>query len=320
MADARALRARRVLLLLALTAMIAAACFMTVGARGSWGFVLSLRGGKLAGLVLVGIAVAVATVLFQTLTENRILTPAVMGFDSLYVALQTAAVFALGGHGATTLDPRLRFAGETLVLVAAALGLFRWLFDGRRGFHLVILSGLVFGILCRGLANLVQRMLDPNEFSVLQALMFTRFNKVDTALLPLAAVVILAAAGLAWRLVPALDVMALGRAPAITLGIDHRRMVTLLVALIAVLVSVSTALVGPVLFFGVLVANLAYLLLGTDSHRYTLPGSALVAIACLAGGQTVLERGLGHDAALSVVIEFTGGLVFLLLLLRGARP
>lgn len=319
MADARSVRARRALLLLALAAVIAAACFMTVGARGGWGFVLSLRGGKLAGLVLVGTAVAVSTVLFQTLTENRILTPAVMGFDALYVAIQTAVVFALGAQGAAAIDPRLRFAGEAVLLAAAALGLFRWLFDGRRGFHLVVLAGLVFGILCRGLANLLQRILDPNEFSVLQSLLFTRFNVVDTALLPVAAVAILAAGALALRLAPTLDALALGRDTAINLGIDHRRMVTILILLVAVLVSVSTALVGPVLFFGLLVSNLAYLAIGTERHLHTLPAATLIAIACLAGGQTVLERLLGYDAALSVVIEFAGGIVFILLLLRGTR-
>lgn len=319
MADPGSLRARKVLLILAVAALVAMAGFMTVGARGNWGFVLSLRGGKLAGLVLVGIAVAVSTVLFQTLTENRILTPAVMGFDALYVALQTLTVFALGGAASAALDPRLRFAAEALLLTAAALALFRWLFDGRRGFHLVVLSGLVFGVLCRGLANLLQRILDPNEFSVLQSMLFTRFNMVDTSLLPVAGLIILAACVIAARLVPVLDVLALGRDASISVGVDHRRMVMLLVVLVALLVSVSTALVGPVLFFGLLVSNLAYLAVGTDRHRYTLPAAALIAVACLAAGQTVLERVLGYDAALSVVIEFAGGIVFILLLLRGAR-
>lgn len=319
MAEAGHTRARNVLLLLGFVALLAMASFMTVGARGNWGFVLTLRGGKLAGLVLVGIAVAVSTVLFQTLTENRILTPAVMGFDALYVALQTLAVFALGGGAATALDPRLRFFAEAMLLTAATLALFRWLFDGRRGLHLVVLSGLVFGVLCRGLANLLQRILDPNEFSVLQSLMFTRFNMVDTSLLPVAALIILAACIVVARLVPVLDVLALGRDAAISLGVDHGRVVMLLIVLVALLVSVSTALVGPVMFFGLLVSNLAYIALGTDRHRYTLPAAALIAIACLAAGQTVLERVLGYDAALSVVIEFGGGIVFILLLLRGAR-
>jgi len=319
LADRKAQRARTVLLLLALATLVAAAAFLTVGARGPWGFVLALRGGKLAGLVLVGAAIAVATVLFQTLTENRILTPAVMGFDALYVTVQSLAVLLLGAAGASAIDPRLRFAGEALLLAVAALALFRLLFDGRRGLHLVVLAGLVFGLLFRGLANLIQRLIDPNAFAVLQGMLFARFNTMDTTLLPVAALIIAAACLAALRLAPVLDVLALGRERAINLGVDHARMVTALVLLVAVLVAVSTALAGPVLFFGLLVSNLAYLALGTDRHLYTLPGAMLIAILCLAGGQTLLERGLGYDAALGMVIEFAGGIVFILLLLRRTR-
>ncbi|MFS8037180.1 iron chelate uptake ABC transporter family permease subunit [Xanthobacter sp. AM11] len=294
------------------------AAFMTVGAKGHWGFVLSLRGGKLAGLVLTAAAVAISTVLFQTLTENRILTPAVMGFDALFVTVQTGLVFALG-TAAAGLDPRLRFAGEALALAGVTLALFRWLFDGRHGFHLVVLSGLVFGVLCRSLSGFLQRVLDPNAFSVLQGMLFARFNMADLTLLPIAGAVILAAGALAFRLAPTLDVLALGREQAVNLGVDHRRMVTLLVAVIAVLVAVSTALAGPVLFFGLIVSNLAYLVVGSERHRHTLPAAILIAVTCLAGGQTVLERVLGFDGTLGAVIEFAGGIVFILLLLRDGR-
>ena len=102
--------------------------FMTIGAKGNWDFVLPFRGGKLLGLVLVAYAVATATVLFQTITQNRILTPAVMGFDSLYVALQTALVFFLGTRDLATIDMRLRFVLEMVLMVALSMALFYWLF------------------------------------------------------------------------------------------------------------------------------------------------------------------------------------------------
>ncbi len=321
MVDLLKARPARVLLALALLAILAMVLFMTVGARGNWSFVLPFRGAKLAGIVLVSMAVAISTVLFQTVTQNRILTPAVMGFDSLYVVIQTALVFVLGSQAAAMLDPQLRFIVQAVVMIAAATLLFRWLFsDSRRSLHLLLLSGIVFGVLCRSLSNLLQRVLDPNEFAVLQDMLFARFNVVETTLLPVAAIAILVACLIAWRLTPALDVLALGRESAINLGIDYQRLVSILLAVVAVLVSVSTALVGPVLFFGLLVSNLAYHLLGTERHRYTLPAASLLAIICLAGGQTLLERVLGFDTALSVIIEFVGGVVFILLLLRGGRP
>lgn len=305
------------LLVLAALALIVVAGFLTVGARGNWGFVLPFRAIKLAGLVLVGMAVAVSTVVFQTLTQNRILTPAVMGFDALFVVLRTLLVFLFGAEAMVLFDPRLSFAAEALVMVLLALGLFRLLFaDGRHSLHLLLLTGVVFGVLCRALASLLQRVLDPNAFAVLQGMLFAQFNTVNTDLLPFAGVVILAASALALRLAPVLDVLALGRESAIGLGIDYRRTAGGLIALVAVLVSVSTALVGPVLFFGLLVSNLAFHLVGTDRHRYTLPAAVLLAVICLAGGQLVLERGLGLGGTLSVVIEFVGGVFFILLLLK----
>ncbi len=104
-----------VLMLLALAAFCVAIAFMTVGANGRWGFVLPFRGTKLASLVLVGCAVATATVLFQTVSGNRILTPAIMGFDELYRLIQTGTVVAAGTGGLG--DPRLRFLAETGAMV-----------------------------------------------------------------------------------------------------------------------------------------------------------------------------------------------------------
>ena len=291
--------------------------FMTIGAKGNWDFVLPFRGGKLLGLVLVAYAVATATVLFQTITQNRILTPAVMGFDSLYVALQTALVFFLGTRDLATIDMRLRFVLEMVLMVALSMALFYWLFlSRRRSLHLVVLAGLVFGVFFRSLSHMMQRILDPNEFIALQDMLFASFNTIDTQLLAVSSVVVLVTAWLSRRLLAKLDVLMLGRDTAVNLGIDYQRVVMMLFAVIAVLVSVSTALVGPVTFFGLLVASLAYQAVATDRHKYTLPAATLIAIIALVGGQTVMERVFGFDTALSVIIEFTGGLAFMLLLYR----
>jgi len=88
---------------------------------------------------------------------------------------------------------------------------------------------------------------------------------------------------------------------------------------IAVLVSVSTALVGPVTFFGLLVSNLAYQVMGSDKHKYTIPAATMLSVIFLVGGQTLLERVLGLNTTVSVVIEFVGGVMFLVLILRKGR-
>ncbi len=313
-------RARRVLLALAVLVLVSATAFMTVDANGAWDFVLPFRGTKLAALALVALAVAVSTVLFQTVTDNRILTPAIMGFDSLYILLQTSLVFLLGSARLAGVDHRLRFVVEVLLLVGFAGLLFRWLFTGaRRSLHLLLLVGLILGVLFRSLGTFMQRLIDPNEFAVLQDAFFASFNGVDPALLGVSSVLVAIACAMAWRIRRTFDVLLLGRPTATMLGVEHRRVVTQVLVVVAVLVAVSTALVGPVTFFGLLVAHLAYLVVGSHRHRYVLPAAVAVAVVCLVGGQTVLERVLGYDTALSIVIEFLGGIVFLGLLLRDAR-
>ncbi|MDO9405494.1 MAG: iron chelate uptake ABC transporter family permease subunit [Polaromonas sp.] len=303
--------------LLAALALACIAAFMTIGANGQWDFVLPFRGLKLAALLLVAYAIAVSTVLFQTITHNRILTPSIMGFDALYVLIQTALVFTLGLERTNLIDVRLKFGFEVLLMVSLAWLLFRWLFSGAvRSLHLMMLVGIVFGILFRSLTSFMVRVIDPNEFLVLQDRLFASFNTVQQQLLFVATVTVLAVSVAAWRIAHTFDVIALGRELAINLGLNYQKLVMRLLVLIAILVSVATALVGPVTFFGLLVANLAYQIMGSDKHRLVLPAAVLLGCIFLVGGQVILERVFSFNSALSVVVEFLGGLMFIALLLR----
>ncbi|MBN9072916.1 MAG: iron chelate uptake ABC transporter family permease subunit [Rhizobiales bacterium] len=309
-----------VLVLLSLLALAAMAAFMTVGAKGQWSFVLPFRGIRLAALLLVAYAVAVSTVLFQTITNNRILTPSIMGFDALYILIQTVVVFAFGSAHLASLGPNVLFVVEVAVMVAFSALLYRWLLSGDvRGLHLLLLVGVIFGALFRSLSNLMQRMIDPLDFAVLQDRFFASFNTVHSEILGMAGLAVVAVSVAGWRLFRTFDVLALGRENAINLGLEHRRLISVVLVLVTILVSVSTALVGPVTFFGLLVANLAYQLAGSPRHGVVLPVAILLAVICLVGGQIVLQHLFAFDTALSVVIEFLGGITFILLLLSRTR-
>ena len=277
-----------------------------------------VSGAKLLGLVLVAYSIAVSTVLFQTVTNNRILTPSIMGFDALFILIQTVIVFFFTSRTLAVVDTRLQFVAEVAAMVGFSVLLFRWLFiGGGRSLHLLVLVGIVFGVLFRSLSNLMQRLINPNDFVLLQDALFASFNAIAPDLLAVATAAMFGVSLLLLPLLPRLDVLMLGREPAISLGVDHVRTVSLVLAVIAVLVSVSTALVGPVLFFGLLVANLAYLIMPGFRHLHVLPAAVLLAVIALVGGQALLEHVFGYDTALAIIIEFAGGLAFLFILLRG---
>lgn len=312
-------RARRRLLLLAGLAVLATVAYMVVGLTGSLSFALPRRATTVATMVLVAYAVGVSTVLFQTVTTNRILTPSIMGFDSLYVLIQTVAVAGLGAAGASAVSVPARFAIEVGLMVAFAVVLYRWLFTGgRHSLHLLLLVGIVIGVLFRSISSFIQRLIDPNEFVVLQDRLFASFIGVDETLLLVAAGTVVMVSAAAWRMRHTFDVLGLGRETAINLGVEHQRAVTQILVLVTLLVAVSTALVGPITFFGLLVANLGYQLMGTSQHRRTLPAAVLLGVVALVGGQVILERVFGLDTVLSVIVEFLGGIVFILMLIRGS--
>lgn len=303
-------------------ALLAGCCalFLTYNVNGNWDFALPLRLTKLAALLLVAYSIGVSTLLFQTLTNNPILTPSILGFDALYVFLQTLLVFVLGGVGFTSLPVLGKFSLELVLMMAGSLLLFATLMkQGGRDLARMILIGVIFGIFFRSLASLLQRMIDPEEFAVAQAYTFASFNSVNPQLIAIGAVVLLASAVFVWRERHRLDVHMLGRDQAVNLGINYPRNTLWLLLWIAALVATATAVVGPVSFFGLLVVALANYFSPNIKHAVRLPMTFCTAGILLVGGQTLFEHFLGMQAVLSVVVEFAGGLVFLYLILNKKR-
>ncbi|MEP2758626.1 MAG: iron chelate uptake ABC transporter family permease subunit [Hyphomicrobiales bacterium] len=300
--------------------LVCVICFMTIGALGNWEFVLHFRGKKLIALILVGVSVSTSTLAFQTITRNHILTPSIMGFDALYVLLLTFAVFTLGGMGYGALPPALVFVVNLVLMLVASLALFGTLLGQRQtDLMRMILTGIIFGVLFRSLTSFMQRMIDPNEFTSIQVASYASFNRVDTTLLWVSAILTCVALAVIWRLRHNLDVLSLGYETATNLGEPVFRRQLQVLFLVALLVAISTSLVGPVIFLGLLVVSIARAIAPNESHAVMLPLASGVAAIVLVGGQTILERVMGLSTPLVVVIDFVGGLVFLILILREGR-
>lgn len=300
--------------------LLSALLFLTLNVHGHWDFALPLRGKKLLSLIVVGYAIGVSTLLFQTLTQNPILTPSLLGFDSLYVLLQSLMVFFLGAISFANFSPIGKFLLEVVIMFGASLLLFYLLFSkANQDLTRLILVGVIFGVLFRSLSALIARLINPDDFVVVQAVSYAQFTTVNPKLLGITTLVCVITAVVIWRLRFQCDVLMLGKSQAINLGINYQRLAFGLLAIIAILVATSTALVGPVTFFGLLVCALANRLARQMSHSERLILVSLIAMLCLVLGQTIFEQWLGMAGVLSVVIELAGGLVFLALILISQR-
>ena len=283
----------------------------------NWDYNFPRRLKIAAAVVLVSCATGWSSLIFQTVTANHILTPGIIGLESLYLFLQTAIVFFLGSRQLLMMRDVPSFLLSIVLMAGMAGLLFRLMLRGEeKNVYFLVLTGLVFGTLFSGLADFMQVLIDPNEFSILEGRMFASFNKINLNLMGLSAVLVLAAMALGLPDLKRLDVLTLGRNQAVALGVEYQALVFRSMIAVAVLVSVSTVLVGPITFLGLLVISLARALLKTYRHGMLLPGAVLAGIAILSFGLLMIERVMQFRTPLSVMINMAGGAYFIFLLLK----
>jgi iron complex transport system permease protein len=302
---------------LAVTALALIAAFLVIKSGGNWDYVLPRRGVKIAAIVLTGTAIAISTLIFQTVTNNRILTPSIIGLDSLYMLIQTFIIYVFGSMSAANTNENLNFFICVSLMVLFSGLLYKFLLKGEgRNIYFLLLMGIILGTLFSSISSFMQVLIDPNEFLIVQDKMFASFNNVNTKLLLTATICIVLVLAYAARFYKYLDILALGREQAINLGVDYDYVVKRLLIVVSILVSISTALVGPILFLGLIVVNIAYHFIHTYRSSYLLVGSSLISIIALVGGLLIVERVFTFSTTLSVIINFIGGVYFIYLLLK----
>lgn len=302
---------------LAIIAITLIAIFMSIDAGGNWDYVLPRRFKKILAIVLTGGIIAFSTMVFQTITNNRILTPSIIGLDSLYLFIQTFVIFVFGSTHMTLMNKNINFLLSAGLMVLFAGLLYKWLFKREgQNIYFLLLIGLIFGTLFNSLSTFMQVLIDPNEFQVVQDKMFASFNNVNSDLLIISVVLLIGVTLYFKKYIKYLDVLSLGRDQAINLGVPYDFVIKRFLIIIAILVSIATALVGPITFLGLLVANLGHQVMKTYQHKYLIAGSVLISIIALVGGLLIVERVFTFSTTLSVIINFLGGVYFIYLLLK----
>ena len=294
-----------------------ALAFLFLGANLDFDYVIPKRLSRLSAIAIGGVCVAVSSIVFQTIAGNRILTPAVMGYEAVYLLLQSLLILAMGMHSVVLLGQNGNFVVSIALMLAYSWAIHYWLFrDGKNNVYFLLLLGFVLTMVIGTLTQFIQLRISPGEFAILQGFSQASFNKAQPVQLLYSALLAGAACVAVVKTLPALDVLALGREQAISLGIDYRRMVRLQLALIAVLVAVSTSLLGPTAFMGIFVANTTYALARTGRHRATLPLGCAIAIVIFLAAQLLVEHVFNYRTTVGILVNLVCGAYFLALMVR----
>ena len=304
-------------------AMIAvfSALFLTIGVSFEhFEYAMDQRIPKLIAIVITGFCIAFSSIVFQTITNNNILTPSVLGLDSLYILVQTIIVFLVGVDNTLITNKSNNFLLSVAVMVIASFILYKKLFEkANNNIFFLLLVGMIFGTLFKSLSTFMQVVIDPNEYAALQNNLYASFGNVNTNILFIAGIIIIALVPFIYDDIKSLDVISLGKEHAINLGVNYDKVVKKMIIVVAILVSVSTALVGPITFLGLLVTNVTKQIFRTYKHSYLICSSILISILTLVSGQFLVERVFTFTTTISVIINFIGGVYFIYLLLKESR-
>ena len=309
---------KRSIIILSALVLVLVSSFLFIGVNSiNFKYALYRRIPKVYAMILTGGAIGFSSLIFQTVTNNRILTPSILGIDSLYVLIQTTVVFLLGSSSVIMSNGNINFIIAIVSMLLFSSLIYKFIFKkGSKNIFTLLLVGVVCGTLFGSLTTFMQVLIDPVEFQVVQDKMQASFNNINTDLLFISSVVIIVCIGYVYDYLKILDVMALGRDEAINLGVDYDKMVKKILVVVVLLTSVATALVGPITFLGLLVVNIARQLIVTYKHSILGIATILISVIALIGGQLLVEQLMDFGVSVSIIINFIGGIYFIYLVMK----
>lgn len=318
-ASARAARAntRKILALVAVV-IVAALVYQFISVDMKYfEFAMKLRAPRLFVMLIVAFAIGGATIVFQSIINNTIVTPCLLGMNSLYTLVHTAVVFFFSTSSIVYTSRNVAFGVDLLIMAIAATFIYSWLFKKTKYNVLyVLLAGTVMSNFFSSGQTTLTRVMDPNEYDTLLTTLVASFSRVNSSIIVFALVLMAVVIFFLRKELALLDVITLGKPQAINLGVDYDRTIRKLLLGVVIFIAIATAMVGPISFLGLIIANLSRQLLRTYKHTYLIAGSALIGMVVLVGGQFIVEHVFVYAVPVSVFITVGGGIYFLYLLLR----
>lgn len=312
------------LVMMALLAAAAAAAYMLVEVNFDnerlFFYALKLRTPKLIVMIITAFAIGGASLVFQSVINNTIVTPCLLGMNSLYTLIHTAVVFFAGSTSVLANNANASFAVDLVIMGITATVIYGWLFK-KTNYNVlyVLLIGTVLTSFFSSIQSTLTRVMDPNEYDNLLSTLVASFSNVNSEIILFSVVVLGVLIFVLRKDLALLDVITLGRQQAVNLGVDYDRTIRRLLLGVTICIAVATAMVGPISFLGLIIANLSRQLLQTFRHGQLILGSALFGMIVLVAGQLIVEHIFTYSIPVSVFITVGGGIYFLYLLLTRRR-
>lgn len=312
------------LIVIALIAIIIVAAFLFIGVKfynyKLLRYAMKLRIPKVIAMIITAFAIGAATIIFQSVINNTIVTPCLLGMNALYTFIHTSVVFVLGSGSILFTNDNLSFLVDLVLMGIIATVVYSWLFKmtGHNVLY-VLLVGTVLTSFFSSIQSTLTRVMDPNEYDTLLTSLVASFSNINSGIIIFSVIILALIVVIFRKELALLDVITLGKEQAINLGVNYDRCIRRLLLAVTLCIAVATAMVGPISFLGLIIANISRQLLKTYRHTQLIAGAALMGVIALIGGQFIVERLFVYSIPISVFITVAGGIYFLYLILKGSR-
>lgn len=292
--------------------------------REAWRLiVLETRLPQAVTAVLAGAAISIAGLLLQTLFNNPLAGPEVLGINSgaglgvALVMLLAHGLFMFGGMGVAGYIAVFAgaFAGAS-VIIAIILFLSSML----RNKVLLLIVGVAIGYLASSLITVLNYFATAEGVHSYLIWGMGSFSSVSMDQLPVFAVLTVALLAVSLFMTKPLNVILLGDAYAYNLGINVKAVRNILLAVVGLLTAVVTAFCGPIAFVGLAVPHMARLLLKSNNHKLLLPATLLLgAVVALVCNMMCQLPGDGGILPLGAITPLFGAPVIIYVVIRNRK-
>lgn len=271
----------------------------------------------LIAMLIAAVCHSLSTVTFQSVTNNRIITPSLLGFEALYSTINTSVIFLFGATALINFKGIGVFIFQVFMMVLLSLVLYGWLLSGKYGnLQLMLLVGIIIGVGLSSVSSFMRRLLAPSEFDLLQSRLFGSVNNAESSYFPIVIPVVILITVLFFLQAKKLNLLSLGKDVSVSLGVNYQLNLIYVLVLVAILMSISTALIGPITFFGFLVATLSYQVTPTYDHKHLFLMAMAIGFLIITSAYFFMYHIFNAQGVVSVIIELFGGMIFLIVVLR----
>lgn len=275
--------------------------------------IVNLRLPRLLGAILVGAALSVSGSMYQSVFQNPLVSPDLLGVSSgACVGAALAIVMGLNSYLITSLS--FVFG---IISVALCIGIS--LLTKKKTNLILIFSGIIIGRFMDSLVGMMKYFADPeSQLGDIVNWQLGTLSKVSlenvAVMAPIIIVCILLVIMLRWRI----NLLSLGEKEANSLGVNVVIERTLIIILSTLLTAMSVCFCGTISWIGLIIPHMARWIVGSD-NRYSIPLCALLGSSFLVIADLIARASTDYELPLGVITGLCGAPIFAAVLIGKSK-